>query len=142
MKEKLRCAIRDDFPEHILERLESIAKAPFAVANGIEPVLVSRDEVRLRMPMEGKHNSMGVGHGAATFLIADHTFAYASNMGQELQVAICCHVSYLKPARGPELTTLSRRVHDGRSSSLYEVCVFDGEDLVAVMQGTGHKLKA
>ncbi|MFA7341672.1 MAG: PaaI family thioesterase [Candidatus Methanomethylophilaceae archaeon] len=141
MKDRTLSAVNDDFPDDILERLATIAEAPFALANGIEPVSISRDEVRLRMPMAGKQNSMGVGHGAATFLLADHTFAYASNMGPELQVAISCHISYLKPVRGKELTSVSRRVHDGRSSSLYEICVFDGNDLVAVMQGTGHKLK-
>ncbi|MGE4275425.1 MAG: PaaI family thioesterase [Candidatus Methanomethylophilaceae archaeon] len=141
MTEDLSSIIEDELPHEIMERLLSISKAPFAIANGVEPLSIKRDEVRLRMPMKDKQNSLNVGHGAATFLLADHTLAYASNMGPEVQVAICCHISYLRPVRGDVLTSLSRCVHDGRSSSLYEVQIFDGDELVAVMQGTGHKLK-
>lgn len=141
MREKLLSIIRGEMPEAILERMLSIATAPYARANGIEPICLSVDEVRLRMPMEGKWNSLGLGHGAATFLLADQTFAFAANMGPVPQVALNCQISYLRPVRGEEIRSRSRKLHEGRSTSLYEVSIYDDERLVAVMTCTGHKLR-
>jgi len=142
MTAELLSKLEGRVPPQAIPRLLSISQAPFALANGVKLISIDENEVRLSMPMDGKMNSMGVGHGAATFLLADHTFAYSSNMGAEVQVALCCNISYLRPVKGNLLTSVSRCLHDSRSTSLHQVDIYDGEVLVATMQGTGYKIKS
>lgn len=142
MSSELLSNLKGKVTPQIISRLLSISQAPFAVANGVKLIGIDKNEVRLSMPTEGKMNSMGIGHGAATFLLADHTFAYSCNMGPEVQVALCCNISYLQPVRGDVLTSVSRCLHNGRSTSLHQVDIYDGDVLVASMQGTGYKIKS
>lgn len=142
MTAQLLSKLEGRVPPQAIPRLLSISEAPFALANGVKLMSIDENEVRLSMPTEGKMNSLGIGHGAATFLLADHTFAYSSNMGLDVQVALGCNISYFHPVRGDVLTSVSHCLHDGRSTSLHQVDIYDGEVLVASMQGTGYKIRS
>jgi len=124
----------------IEQRLAAMKEAKFAVLCDIQTVSVSAGEAVVRMPAEGKLNALGTVHGGAIFSLADQAFALAANANGEPQVAISASINYLKPARG-SLEARARKVGENRSTSVYEVLVYDGECLVAVFQGIGYKLR-
>jgi acyl-CoA thioesterase len=91
------------------------------------------------MDISDKLNAVGGGHGGAVFSLADQAFAIASNLGPEVQVALSANISYLKPGKGL-LEAVAIKISETRRTSLYEVKVYEGEELIAVFQGTGYKL--
>lgn len=127
-------------PEGTRERLERMSNVPIVLALGISLVSISEQgEVRMTMDVGDKLNAVGGGHGGAVFSLADQAFAIASNLGPEVQVALCASINYLKPGKGL-LEAVARKTSETRRTSLYEVKVYEGEDLIAVFQGTGYKL--
>lgn len=128
-------------PVELRERLRGIVGSSFAQFMGIELVDISPDgEVRVRMDITGKENSLGVAHGATVFALADQAFAIAGNLGSEYQVAISANITYVRPGRG-RLEAFARKVCETKRTSVYEAKVFEGEELIAVFQGTGYKLR-
>ncbi len=97
-------------------------------------------EVRVSMDVSDKLNAVGGAHGGAVFALADQAFALASNLGKEPQVALCASINFVKAGKG-RLEAVARKIFETRRTSLFEVKVYEGDDLIAVFQGTGYKLK-
>lgn len=125
-----------------LPRIEEMYNAPFVRHIGIELVSMSLDEVRTRLELRPELlNSHGIGHGGVIYTLADHTFAFASNIlcdatGQS------SNISYFRPASGKYLEAVSRRINDSRSLGTYEVSVYsDSGKLVANGTFTAFKIR-
>jgi acyl-CoA thioesterase len=128
-------------PIETRERLWGIISAPFARFMGIELVDIGPDgEVKVRMDIEGKENSLGAAHGGTIFALADQAFAIAGNLGIEYQVAISANITYVRPGKGP-LEASARMVCETKRTSLFEARVYERGDLIAIFQGTGYKLR-
>jgi acyl-CoA thioesterase len=129
-----------DLPEEIRERIRGINDAPFIRTFGIELVSIKDGEVRVTMDVSDKHNALGSAHGGAVFTVADQAFAVASNLGPEVQVAMFASMTFIRPARG-KLEAVARKIGETKLTSVYEVKVFEKDELVAIFQGNGYKLK-
>lgn len=117
-----------------------MVEAPFAAHLNMETVSISDGEAAVRMPLEGMTNALGNAHGGAIFSVADQAFALACNSSGDIQVGISASINYLKPARGT-LEARARKVGESKSTSVYEVLVYDGDVLVAIFQGIGYRLR-
>ena len=124
----------------IEERLRAMNVAPFAIHCNMETVSIGDGEAVVRMPIDGMANALGTVHGGAIFSLADQAFALACNSSGEPQVGISASINYLKPARGA-LEARARKVGDNKSTSVYEVLVYEGDQLVAIFQGIGYRLR-
>lgn len=123
-------------PQDIVERLERMNAAPFALRCGIE---VGEGRAKVRMHPQDCYNALGTYHGGAVFTLADQAFALAANQGPDVQVAMSASIHYIRPARGT-IEAVARLVGESGRTSIYEVLVYEGEELVAIFQGTGYKL--
>jgi acyl-CoA thioesterase len=92
------------------------------------------------MPVDGLTNALGTVHGGAIFSLADQAFALAANSRGEPQVALNASITYMKPGRG-DLVARARKVEENRTTSVYEVQVLQGEEVVAIFHGIGYKLR-
>jgi acyl-CoA thioesterase len=127
-------------PLEVQEKLEVFERCEYARLNGIEIVSVDEGVVRVRMRHEGKMNAYGYVHGGAIYAMADHAFGVAANLTEPRQVAISGSIQYLAPAQD-DLEAVAVRVDENEYSSVYHVQVFEGQRLIALFQGIGHKLK-
>lgn len=128
-----------DLPKEVRERLELMARAPFAVLCGMELVSLGFRTARARMPLEGRQNALGGMHGGALFALADQVFALAANQGENVYVAMSASIHYIRPAHGT-VEAEARLVGESGRTAIFEVKIFQGDDLVAIFQGTGYRL--
>lgn len=129
-----------ELPADLKTRLEAMNAAPFALHLGMETVSIGENEAVVRMSTEGLTNALGTVHGGAIFSLADQAFALAANSRGDPQVALNASIIYLKPGRG-DLVAKARKVEENRSTSVYEVQVMQGDEVVAVFHGIGYKLR-
>lgn len=128
-------------PESIQRRIKEMNEVPIVIALGIELISIDQNgTVRCAMDVSDKLNLVGSGHGGAVFTLADQAFALASNLGPEHQVAMFASINYVRAAKG-RLEAVAQKVSESRNTSLYEVKVFEDDELVAIFQGTGYKLR-
>ena len=115
-----------------MPRIEEMYNAPFVRYLGIELVSMTADEVRTRLELRPELlNSHGIGHGGTVYTLADHTFAFASNITQDA-TGHSSNITYFRPATGRYLEAVSRRINASKSFGTYEVCVYsDAGKLVA-----------
>lgn len=132
--------MRKDLPADVQERLKEIEDAAFARSLNMETVSIGTGEAVVRMPLEGMTNALGNGHGGAIYSVADQAFALAANSDGDPQVALSVSISYLRPARG-DLVATARKVGESRTTGVYEVLVHDRDQLVAIFQGIGYRLR-
>jgi acyl-CoA thioesterase len=127
-------------PNEIVERLQHMADVPLASQLGMRTESITEDgEVTVSMFAGDKLNAVGTAHGGAVFSLADQAFALASNLGPEPQVALCASINYLRPGK-VHLKAVARKTFESRKTSLYEVRVYEDEELIAIFQGTGYKI--
>jgi acyl-CoA thioesterase len=82
-------------------------------------------------------NFNGVIHGGYIFSIADIAFAYASNAGGQMALALDMYISFRKPAKpGMELEAVAQEVHRSGRTGLYQIKVASNGELVALIQAT------
>lgn len=129
-----------DLPESSRARARKLMGSEFVRTTGIELVSLTPDAAVVSMPLEGKRNSIETGHGGAIFTLADEAFALASNLGEDVWVALSCNISYHRPALGERIEARSRLVNSTRNHALYEVTVHDAERHVATFQGLAVRL--
>jgi len=140
--EEIRALIDPAVRDEIFDVVKEIHNAPYARFNGIETVSVSMDEVVTRMKVtDDKMNSIRFVHGAAVFAIADHTFAFAANLGKYRQIALSSSIIYHRPGIGDELTAVSSRVSETNSVSTYIVKVYCDGKHIATATSVGFKIK-
>ncbi len=134
-------AFHPDLPESSRARARRLLSSEFVRTMGIELLDLSTESARVTMAMEGKRNSIDTGHGGAIFTLADEAFALASNLGEDVWVALSCTIAYHRPVTGERITASSRRVSSTRNHALYEVLVHDDGRHVATFQGMAVRLE-
>jgi acyl-CoA thioesterase len=82
-------------------------------------------------------NGFGIVHGGVAFSLADSAFAFACNNRNNLSVALDTSINFIKPVHvGDELTAEAKEVHNGRSTGLYHIEIFNQNNhLVAQFKG-------
>ena len=125
-----------------MDRIEEMYNAPFVREVGIELVSMTDNEVRTRLELRPElMNSHGIGHGGVVYTLADHTFAFASNIKQDA-TGQSATISYFRPAIGKYLEAVSTLINDSRSFGVYKVDVFsDAGKLVASGMFTSFKIR-
>jgi acyl-CoA thioesterase len=140
--DEIRDSIDISLRDRIFEKVKRVHNAPYARLNDIDVVSVKEDEIRTKMPLDrNKENSIGFAHGAAIFAIADHTFAFAANLSDEIQIAISSDIVFHKPGVGRELTAVSSKISETRSLSTHMVMVYCDGKHIATAKFMGFKMK-
>jgi acyl-CoA thioesterase len=134
-------AIDPPLRSQLFEKVKNIYGAPFSLLLGIDIISIKMDEIRLRMSLDRKMNSVGFAHGGSIFAIADQTFAYACNLCNEDQIALSSNIVYHKPGFGKELTTVSSRVSETNSVSTYSIMIYCDGKHIATATFVGFKVK-
>lgn len=95
----------------------------------------SRIEMTVRAEMM---NGLGIVHGGVAFSLADSAFAFACNNRNNLSVALDTSINFTKPVHvGDRLTAEAKEMHNGRSTGLYHITVYNQHDhAVALFKGT------
>ncbi len=82
------------------------------------------------------HNFNGVTHGGALFTLADTAFGLASNT-RGTALAMHISINYIKATvSGDLLTAVAEEEHLTRSTGIYRMTVFRGDETVALLRGT------
>ncbi len=105
---------------------------------GIEVLEVKEGYSKIRMTIrEEMINGFGIIHGGIAFSLADSAFAFACNNRNVLSVALDTSINFLKPVHvGDELTAEAKELHNGRSTGLYHIEIFNQKNhLVAQFKG-------
>jgi len=86
-------------------------------------------------------NAMGHAHGGAIFTLADRAFACAVNSRGRTAVALEMKINYLLAVKvGDVLSTRTKMIKEGRSTSVCQVEVWRQKDLVAFVIATAFNL--
>ena len=95
------------------------------------------------MQLEKKHlNANGVVQGGAIFTLADICFTAAANSSDGVMVSQSADIHYLRPGTGSCLYAQAERIHEGRTTGLYRVDVFDDQKRrVAYATVTGFRVQ-
>ena len=123
-----------DFSEQLRERyLEDL----FPQSLGIKLETVRAGYARVSMEISPEmHNFNGVTHGGALFTLADTAFGLASNT-RGTALALHITVNYVKATvSGDRLTAVAEEEHLTRSTGIYRMTVFRGEEKIALLRGT------
>lgn len=123
-----------------MTRIEEMYNAPFVRELGIELVSMTGDKVRTRLELRPElMNSHGIGHGGTVYTLADHTFAFASNIKQDA-TGQSANISYFRPAIGKFLEAESTLINESKSLITIKVDVYsDAGKLVASGMFTAFK---
>lgn len=106
---------------------------------GIEIIEIKEGYSKTKMIVRKEMiNGLGVVHGGVTFSLADSTFAFACNNRNNLSLALDTSINFLKPVHvGDVLIAEAIEMHNGRSTGLYQITVYNQEDqVVAIFKGT------
>jgi acyl-CoA thioesterase len=113
----------------------------FAIGQGITIDCVSEDRATCSLTRREDHlNALGSAQGGLIYTLADFTFAVAANVEGVSTVTLNTSIHYLRGPKGKILTATAVRVHQTRSTCVYDVEVTD--DLgtpVAKMSATGFR---
>jgi len=121
------------------ERAEHFNRCEFARLLGMQILDLWPGGAKVSMDIADKRNPLGKMHGGAIFSLADHAFALAANSGGDPQVALSAQITYISPSTG-RLVAVAERVSENETGSLVCVKVWDGERLVASLEGIGIKM--
>lgn len=106
---------------------------------GIEVLEVSEGYSKIRMIIRPEMiNGFGIIHGGIAFSLSDSAFAFACNNRNNLSVALDTSINFMKPVHvGDVLTAEAKELHNGRTTGLYHISVYNQNDhLVALFKGT------
>lgn len=94
---------------------------------GIEVLDVKEGYSKIKMTIRDEMvNGFGIIHGGITFSLADSAFAFACNNRNQLSVALDTSINFIKPVHvGDELTAEATEVHNGKSTGLYHIEIFN-----------------
>ena len=117
------------------------AEDKFATNNGA--VIEAFDDGYARCSIElneNHYNAVGGVQGGVHYMLADFTFAVATNWKECRTVSLHCDIAYLGTVKGTKLIAEAQAVKEGRSTCHYRVDVKDDLDnLVAVVNITGFR---
>ncbi len=109
----------------------------FPQVMGIKLETVRAGYARVSMKVKpDMQNFNGVTHGGALFTLADTAFGLASNT-RGTALALHISINYVKATvSGDTLTAVAEEEHLTRSTGLYRMTVYRGEETVALLRGT------
>jgi len=83
-------------------------------------------------------NGFGIVHGGLPFSLADSAFAFACNNRNNNSVALDVTITFTKAVHvGDTLTAEAKEIHNGRSTGVYLVSVFNQKgEQTALFKGT------
>jgi len=106
---------------------------------GVEVLAISEGYSKIKMIIRSEMvNGFGIVHGGIPFSLADSAFAFACNNRNNLSVALDVTITFTKAVHiGDVLTAEAKEVHNGRSTGVYLISVFNQKDeQVALFKGT------
>src|SRR4029078_9399095 len=106
---------------------------------GVEVLEVKEGYSKIKMVIrEEMLNGFGIVHGGIPFSLADSAFAFACNNRNNLSVALNVTITFTKAVNvGDELVAEATEVHNGRSTGVYLVTIFNQKnESVALLKGT------
>lgn len=106
---------------------------------GIEVIEVKEGYSKIQMTIRKEMvNGFGIVHGGLHFSLADSAFAFACNNRNNLSVALDVTITFTKAVNvGDVLTAEAKEVHNGRSTGVYLITVFNQKnEQVALFKGT------
>ena len=109
---------------------------------GIQVIEIKEGYSKISMTVRAEMiNGFGIVHGGVAFSLGDSSFAFACNNRNNLSVALDTSINFLKPVHvGDVLTAEAKELHNGRSTGLYHIQIFNQKDhLVAQFKGTCYR---
>jgi acyl-CoA thioesterase len=106
---------------------------------GVEVLEVKEGYSKIKMTIRKEMvNGFGIVHGGIPFSLADSAFAFACNNRNNLSVALDVTITFTKAVNvGDILTAEATEVHNGRSTGVYLISVFNQKnEQVALFKGT------
>jgi acyl-CoA thioesterase len=106
---------------------------------GVEVLEIREGYSRIKMTIRKEMlNGFGIVHGGIPFSLADSAFAFACNNRNNLSVALDVTITFTKVVNtGDVLTAEAKEVHNGRSTGVYLISVFNQKNQqVALFKGT------
>jgi acyl-CoA thioesterase len=106
---------------------------------GVEVLEIREGYSRIKMTIRKEMlNGFGIVHGGIPFSLADSAFAFACNNRNNLSVALDVTITFTKVVNtGDVLTAEAKEVHNGRSTGVYLISVFNQKnEQVALFKGT------
>lgn len=106
---------------------------------GVEVLEVKEGYSKIKMTIRQEMvNGFGIVHGGIPFSLADSAFAFACNNRNNLSVALDVTITFTKAVNvGDVLTAEAKEVHNGRSTGVYLISVFNHKnEQVALFKGT------
>ena len=125
-----------------LDSILEMCNAPYAVANGIELINISKDlTTTLRMNIRpGDLNSNGFVHGAVTYGLMDHTFAICCNV-KEPTVGLSCNVTYFRPCTTNVIEAVATIINESKSLITVDVKILNEGKLIVSATCIGFKAR-
>ncbi len=110
----------------------------FSRALGVEVLEVRPGYAKVRaLPGKEHCNFNGMVHGGYIFSVADVAFAYASNAGGKMALALDMYISFRqKVSPGEEVVAEAREIHRSGRTGLYRMTVNGPQGLIAEVQAT------
>src|SRR6476660_1017279 len=105
----------------------------------VNVIEVSEGYSKIKMVIrEEMLNGFGIVHGGIPFSLADSAFAFACNNRNNLSVALDVTITFTKAVNvGDELVAEATEVHNGRSTGVYLVTIFNQKnETIALFKGT------
>src|SRR6187402_2885089 len=94
---------------------------------GIEILEIREGYSKLKMTVRPEMvNGLGIVHGGIVFSLADSCFAFACNNRNTLSVALDTSINFIRPVHvGDELRAEAKEIHNGKTTGLYHVSVYN-----------------
>lgn len=128
---------KNQFAKEVVDHL--IENDLFSKWLGIEVLEIREGYSKIKMAIRQEMiNGFGIVHGGITFSLSDSAFAFACNNRNNLSVALDTSINFMKPVHvGDVLIAEAKEMHNGKSTGLYQVSVFNQNDhLIALFKGT------
>jgi acyl-CoA thioesterase len=128
---------KDEQAEKVVKRM--MDHDLFSQWMGLDVLEVREGYSRVKMVIrEEMVNGFGIVHGGIPFSLADSAFAFACNNRNNLSVALDVTITFTRAVNvGDELTAEAKEVHNGRSTGVYLIHVFNQKgEQVALFKGT------
>ena len=134
--------------KHLQERAEAVGHVIRAGDKLAEHLAITLEEIRpgyarctmvVRADMS---NAAEIGHGGATFTLADTAFAYACNSHDRTALATNCSITFTGPAEiGDTLSAVAEEVFLRSRSGICDVTVSNGKgEAIALFRGHSRQI--
>lgn len=113
-----------------IERLNERGKHTAVENMGIQITAVGEDFLEGTMPVDERTiQSRGILHGGASLLFAESLGSIAANFCVDREQAFCVgmeiNANHLRSVRGGVVTGITRPLHLGRSTQVWEIKIYD-----------------